>query len=150
MGRYESAALSLEEPREPKSKTRELLLGMKTEIDPDGDAASVSLEFSNITPFRCHVPLLQAASIMNELRYASVQMIEKQHLKLDHGASKVLELCEAAIRPSVIQVMVDPTTHDRLFLFQFDHQAPIAVRVSPLELPVMLAQLARAVAHSVN
>lgn len=150
MGRFESAAYTLEEPREPKTKTREILVGMKTVVDQDGDAACVNLEFSNQNPFRCHLPLLQAASIMNELRNASVQMIEKQHLHLDKGASKVLELCQAAIRPAVIQVMVDPVTHDRLFLFQFDHQAPIAVRVSPLDLPAMLAQLARAVANSVN
>lgn len=149
MGRF-TEALTLESPPEPTTKRHELLVGLRASIQPDGEAASIAVQFTNIKPFNVHVPLLQAASIVNEMRAAAAGMIERQYLKLDRGAGYVLELCEAAQHPAVIQIMVDPITQDRLFLFQFDHDGPVSLRISALELPMMLAQLARAIARASN
>lgn len=147
--RYEEA-LRLGEPPEPKSKRHELLVGLRAEPDPDGQAASISLAFTNVTPFRVHLPLMQAASIMNEIRHVASQMMERQHLTLDRGAYQLLELLQESQHPSRYEILIDPITHDRLFLFGFNNDAPVTLRLSPDECPIMLAKLARAVARAAN
>lgn len=142
--------IRLEEPEEPRSSTHEVVLGLRADVHPDGDSTSVAVHFSNMPPFRVHVPLAQAGPILNELQHAAVQMVNRQQLHLDRGASQIIALCEQAARPAQLQILVEPLTHDRVFIFQFSDRAPISVRISPAELPIMLAQLARAIARSVN
>lgn len=154
MGEYQVGvyieALKLPEPPEPTSKRHELLIGLRAEVDPAGDAASISLAFTNKDPFKVHLPLLQAASVMNELRFIASQMMDRQHLALDRGANQILELCEAAPHPAVVDVLVDPLTQDRIFIFQFDNDPVFAVRIAVEELPLVLARLSRAIAHAAN
>lgn len=128
----------------------ESLEGVHFSVEPGGGATHVDLKFSHMAPFRCHLPLGQATNIMSELRQASLTMAERQHISLDRDAARILEICEGAIRPSIIEVLVDPMTHDRVFIFQFEHHGPLSVRVSPEGVPAMLLQLAKAVARSIN
>lgn len=145
-----SEAQGLGEAREPKTRRHELLVGLRAEVDPVGEATSFSLAYTNQEPFRVHMPLLQIASVMRVLRDAAETMMYRQHLALDRGTNGLLELCETSRRPAVIQILVDPISHDRMFLFQFEHDAPVSLRISAEELPFMLAQLGRAIARSCN
>lgn len=149
MGRY-ADALVLEEPPEPRTRRHETLVGLRADVEPDGEATNFNVHYSHQDPFKVRIPLLQVVSVMNELRAATLGMLDRQRLKLDRGASYIQELCEQAKRPSVVQVMVDPITKDRTFIFQFENEAPVTVRISAQEMPVVLTQLAKAVARSSN
>lgn len=144
------AARNLEASPEPKSKRCELLLGMSTEVEPDGEGATFTVAYTHQSPFRVHVPLMQAASILNEMRSLTALMMARQHMALDRGASRLVEICQAARHPVFIQPFVDPSTHDRVFLFQFEQEVPLAVRIAPDVLPLVLAQLSRAIAGTLN
>lgn len=149
MGSY-ADALGLEPPQEPMSTRQDRLVGLRAEVEPDGEATSFALQYTNHEPFQIRMPLLQAVSVMNEMRVATLAMIDRQRLKLDRGAGYIREICERAKRPSVVQIMVDPISQDRTFLFQFENEPPITVRISAEEMPMVLAQMARAAAKAAN
>lgn len=147
MGRY-AGTVRVEEPAEPKSRTLERLVGLRVDIPADGDGANFSLEYTNLRPFRAHIPLLQTGSVLNEIYYAHSLMMHRQRLKLDRGAVTAAELFHSACHPTYTQVGVDPQTYDRLLVFHFEERAPTAIRIGAMELPRVLAQLAVAITRS--
>lgn len=51
---------------------------------------------------------------------------------------------------TAVQITVDPLTLDRLFVVHSEERAPILLRVSPIELPGILRDLALAIARSLH
>ena len=149
MGYFHRAIKGLEQP-EPQSIVHEHLVGLHAEVHPDGDSASVAVQFTNQPAFRVYVPITQAAEVMTELNAATALMVQRQSFKLDKGASKLLEMCETAMRPAAIEVIVDPVTHDSVFIHHFAGHQPITIRISAEELPIFLAKLAAAISRSAN
>ena len=146
-----AGALRLVEPREEGRQAEECLLGMHSEVSPDGEAVVFTVEYTNHQPIRVQMPYCQAVAITDELQARTAEMAERQALNSpDWGAAFILGLCRDAERPAVIQIHVDPMTKDRVFLFQFEERAPVTIRVPFVELPGMLAELARAMARSIN
>lgn len=139
-----------ERPPEPAESGHERLIGLRASVSDDGEATSFAIQFTNQAAFKVHVPLVQIAGILDEIRYASETMVNRQQIKLDRGASKLLELCETALRPAIVQILIDPVNQDRLFILQFTDHAPLSFRISALELPLILKQLASAIARSLN
>ena len=92
--------------------------------------------------------MLQVFSLTHEMRHLTGQMINRQNLAIDRGASHMLEMFQVAPRPANTQVVVEPVTHDRLFLFQFERDPPITIRIPADELPLLFAQAARAIARA--
>lgn len=128
----------------------ENLLTIRSAVDFDGAAADFRLHFTNQHPFVAHVPFVDMPAIFSEIRHAVTLMVNRRQALPDRGAAALLELCATALRPAIIQILVDPLTADRLFLFQFEDHAPISLRISPLELEGMLQDLAAAIARSKN
>ncbi|HEV7278424.1 MAG TPA: hypothetical protein VGN80_19255 [Devosiaceae bacterium] len=126
----------------------ERLIDLRASVSPEGEAASFDLLFTNQTPFRCELPYSDMPGFFAEIRHAANLMINRQALRLDSGADQTLEMCQMALRPAIIEIIVDPLTSDRLFLFQFHDHAPVALRISAAELPMMLQQLAEAIRRS--
>jgi hypothetical protein len=139
-----------ERPPEPAESGHERLVGLRASVSDDGDATSFAIQFTNQPAFKVHVPLPQIVGILDEIRYASETMVNRQQIKLDRGASVLLGMCETALRPAVVQILIDPMTQDRLFILQFTEHAPLAFRVSALELPLILNQLAATIARSLH
>jgi hypothetical protein len=113
--------------------TTENLLGIRGAVDHDGGTAFFDVAFTNQHAFRASVPFEVMPLVLAEINAASTAMLRRQSLQLDKGAAALLELCEAALRPASVDVVVDPRTHDRLFIHHFFHQAPVVFRVSPLD-----------------
>lgn len=57
---------------------------------------------------------------------------------------------ERAVRVTAVEIYVDADTLDRIFIVHSESQEPISLRVSPVELPVILADLAEAISKSMN
>lgn len=89
--------------------------------------------------------------ILNELRYASNMMARRQRLKLDRGAGKMMDLVEHALRPRHIEVLIDPTTGDRIYILMFgDEHAPMALRLSVADVEMLHQSEAEAVARAAH
>lgn len=55
-----------------------------------------------------------------------------------------------ALHPVSVEIFIDPVTLDRLFCLHFEDHEPISLRLSAIELPVILANLAATVTRSLN
>lgn len=128
----------------------ERVLGLRVSVSPDGDGATFTVELSSMPPFNVYVPFGEIGGVLNEVRFAAAEMAAKQRLKLNRGAEALEDLCDAALRPSLIHITTDPVTHDRLLLMQFDRSPPLTLRISPLHLPALLTELSKAFASAMN
>lgn len=129
---------------EVKTAHCEEMLGIKSEIDHDGDAATCSVAFTNQHPFNVHVPFDGVALLLQEFRNVASVMMARQRLKLDRGASKVIELAEMARPPTDIDVMVNPLTADRILMVYFADSPPVALRLAPDIITATRAKIERA------
>lgn len=137
-------------PVEPTSTIPEYLMGMRSSVATDGSGTLFDLAFTNQKPFRLLVPFNGMPAIFSEIRHAQVLMIQRQRMHLDRGAEQMLELCETALRPSHLDVLVDPHNGDRLFIHQFEHHAPVAFRVSPVDVMANLAIINLVLSRATN
>lgn len=148
MGAYrfapESAPIALRET------TQEFILDLRAIVQPDGDATNISISLTNLKPFKVKVPFEEMAPILNELRYASNLMMQRQRLKLDRGARKMMDLVEHALRPSHIEILIDPVSGDRIFILIFEDHAPMAIRMTSDDVSICIANLADVAAKSTN
>lgn len=55
-----------------------------------------------------------------------------------------------ALHPLSVEVIIDPVTLDRFFVVNFEEHKPITLRVSCVELTVILSNLAAAATRSLN
>jgi hypothetical protein len=131
-------------------ETHEHLLDLRANVHSDGDATSFAVAFTNQKPFKVKVSFEEMAPILNELRYASNLMMSRQRRKLDGGAQKMMDLVEHALRPTHIEIIVNPVTGDRVFILLFDDHAPMAIAISPADLQVCCADLADATSKATN
>lgn len=134
----------------PISATEERVLGLRTNVSPDGDAAVFTVQFTNMPAFNVHIGIEEIFGIQHEVRTAAQLMGTRQRLKLDHGHQKLLEMCQTSLRPAWVEVLIDPITMDRLFILQFRDHSPVVIRQSPTEVAGALQQLAIAVARAGN
>lgn len=119
----------------------EHLLGIRGGVDLDGGAAHFDVAFTNQTAFRAAIPFNVMPVVLAEIRAASALMLQRQSIHLDRGQEALLSLCETALRPAQVDVLIDPLTGDRIFLHQFFDHAPIALRASPLEHQMHMAAI---------
>ena len=132
------------------SGPHERLLGLRSAVSPDGDSVSFACHYTHQKPFLVHVTIEEMGPILNEIRTASNIMVTRQRLKVDRGAQKMLELCESALRPVAHDVVIDPLTGDRLFIFQFSDHSPLVIRMTAVETDIGLFKLHEAVRRSQN
>lgn len=144
------SAIRLDVEPDFSSDSTEHLLALRSSVDLDGAAADFDLHFTNQAPFRAHIPFDTMPLILTEIRRAAGLMLVRQQFQLDHGAEKLLELCETALRPAHLEVIIDPRNGDRLFIHQFDDHAPIAFRLSPVEVQANLGYIAGQMAKSLH
>jgi len=133
---------------EPSTVVHERLIGMRAQVALDGSATSFAVQYTNQHAFRVHIPIEQMPSIFAEMRYATNTMFTRSRLTLDRGASKLRDIIQAAICPRNAEVLVDPKTNDRLFVFQFMDHSPISLRMTAIEVEYMLGRLSRNAAAS--
>lgn len=55
-----------------------------------------------------------------------------------------------ALHPLSVEVFIDPTTLDRFFVVSFEEHEPITLRVSVVELTVILGNLSAAATRALN
>jgi len=118
------------DPIEVGNGEPERLIGLRSAVDHEGEFVSFDLHFTNQHPFKLRIEPAEMASIFSEIRQASTVMLTRQRLHLDHGASRLLEMMEAALRPDTFDAVMDPTNLDRVLIYQFAQHAPIAIRMS--------------------
>lgn len=111
----------------------ESLLSLSGGVDLDGGAATFDVLLTNQPAFRAVIPFGMMPQVMTEIRRASAVMLHRQHLRLDKGAEALLELCETALRPARVEVIVDPRNQDRLIVHQFGDHPPLVFRFDPLQ-----------------
>jgi hypothetical protein len=137
-------------PTPESISSTESLTAIRGGVDLEGSNAYFDVQFTNQRGFRAQVPFASMPAVLSEIRAASAVLLQRQRLQLDGGAAALLALCETALRPAHIEVLQDPTSLDRLVIHQFYDHAPIAFRVSPLELMANMATVShrmRALAH---
>jgi hypothetical protein len=103
------------------------VLEISATIAPDGSGATIKL-FLNTGRVAFEVDPTELTKMINTLRAASSQIAARKRYAHDWGRAWLADLCATAPRPAEITVRVDPQNGDRLFLMQFDNQAPIALR----------------------
>lgn len=145
-----NSEIRLDSEPDTLSDSTEHLLSLRSSVDVDGNAADFDLSFTNQHPFRAHIPFETMPMILTEIRRASALMLVRQQFHLDRGAGKLLELCETALRPANLEIIVDPRNGDRLFIHQFEDHSPIAFRVTPMEVYANLARIAGAMTRALN
>jgi len=138
------------QPVEVKRAAHERILGLHATVEPDGDSATFSVHLTNNKPMQVDIPIEDMAGVLSELHFASSAMVSRQQFKLDHGADKLLEMCESALKPIALDVLCDPITGDRLFIHQFDDHVPIVFRVPPFEVERNVAKITRFMRASLN
>jgi hypothetical protein len=60
------------------------------------------------------------------------------------------ELLHAALTVLAVEIYVDPETLDRIFVIHSEEREPVVLRVSPVDLPGILAHLSARIAKSLN
>lgn len=60
------------------------------------------------------------------------------------------ELLAKALRPLTVEVCVDPVTLDRLFTLHFEDHSPLYIAVRATDLSVILGDISKAIARSLN
>lgn len=150
MRRAPAAVSAGVEVRTTHKGPHERLLGFRAQVSDDGDSTSFACQYTHQRPFLCRVGIEEIGPILNEIRSASNIMVNRQRLKLDKGAEKMLGMCANALRPVANDVIIDPATGDRLFILQFADHAPIVIRMSVAEVAIGLHTLEEAVRRSHN
>lgn len=133
---------------EPKTVIHERLIGMRANVAMDGSSTSFAVQFADQHAFRVMIPLEQIPAIFAEVSYATKAMLARSSFSLDRGASKLKDFIQAAIRPRDADVLIDPATNDRLFVFQFLEHAPFSLRMTPVQVEYLLGRLSRSRAAS--
>ena len=133
---------------EPTTVIHERLIGLKANVALDGSSTSFAIQYTNQHAFRVFIPLEQMPAIAAEMRYATNTMLARSRLAADRGASKLREVIHHSVNPHNAEVFIDPRTNDRLFLYQFIDQAPIALRMTAIEVEHMIGRLARKAASA--
>lgn len=103
------------------------ILEISAIIAPDGSGAAIKLLLST-GGVSFEADPTELINMVNTLRAASSQIAARKRYAHDWGRAWLADLCAKAPRPAEITVRVDPQNGDRLFLMQFDNQAPIALR----------------------
>lgn len=112
---------------------------LRGQVDADGGEAVFEVALTNKKPFSVVVASCEMPQFFTEIRRAQMLMALRQRLHLDHGAARLLELCETALQPVSVDMLSDPATNDHLVVHQFDDHAPIIFRFAPGELVRRLA-----------
>lgn len=133
---------------EPKTVVHERLIGMRANVALDGSSTSIAVQYTNQHAFRVLIPLEQMPMIFAEMRYATNTMLTRSKFSIDRGASKFRDVIQAAMSPRDAEVLIDPSTKDRLFVFQFLDHAPISLRMTAIQVEYMLGRLSRNAAAS--
>ena len=120
------------------------LLDIESAVDPTGDSAVLRLSFDRIftIPENIHVAVNFAdiGRIAEEIHNtASVMTARRVTLG---GEMPLSDLFRAAMRPSSIDVALDPSG-DSILLFRFDGRAPIAIALTDAEVNLGIAKLRR-------
>lgn len=99
-------------------------------LDTQGEHVNFEVSYMGRPSFIVNVGLDKVSAVLHEVRYASMIMFHRQRLRLDRGMEKLLELCETAMRPREVEVLPDPSSGDRLLIFQFNDHSPMVLRMS--------------------
>lgn len=142
----ETCPYNISQLEEPFGKSHEKLIGLRARVDPSGASTSFAIQFTNQSAFRVHVPFEQIPGILSELQYATNTMMTRQRLVFSETNSAFLELIEGAEKPIRSDVVIDPTTLDRILVFQFEDKAAWAVRLPAVEQKRLASQIAQKVA----
>lgn len=121
------------------SSSHERLLGLRAQVSDEGDSASFAVRFSNQRSFRVLIPFVEMPALLNEVRFASGQMVSRLLAGPDAGREQIIEMCACAMRPSHIDGLVERLTADRVYVMHFEDHAPVAVRI-PLAMAVTLRE----------
>lgn len=133
MGKSVMPLVRIGEPDRVKSVTHERLEALRGEVYPDGGAATFTVQFTNQRPFKVLVPFDQMPALYFEVRAAAGNLVDRQALSMDAGASAILELCRNPMRPTHIGGMLHRRTWDRIYYLEFEDHAPLAISISPAQ-----------------
>lgn len=118
------------------------VLEINTSIAADGSGAAFRLLLST-GGVSFGVDPGDITKMLNTFRAASSQIAARKRYAHDWGRAWLADLCATAPQPAETTVRIDRQTGDRLFLYQFDDQAPIALRRTALEVQETMESLRR-------
>lgn len=103
---------------------------LRSVILPEGDSVRFDAKLDSGLDIHVRATLEEVAQISHIVRGASAALINRQARRVNRGSDKFLELATGALRPVRHDMFADPYTDDLLFVFQFPHDAPFALRVN--------------------
>lgn len=128
----------------------EHLLLFDVNVCQDGSGAEFGVLLSDETSIIANIPHWEIDAVISQLQYAADEMRRRQRMRLDGPADSLRDICENALTPIKHDIFIHPQKGDIVFLHRFENHAPVAIKMTPMDLKIARAKTNAALARMAN